>query len=493
MNRKAIAILVTGSVIFASTLVTISMMTEGHNQLWLEDFEAFYDFIEENYPYLWVKNRTHGYNWLDLKVGYEARILKAVNESEILDVFLDAVCALQNRHTYIIDPQSYSVLQNNFAGRPSPICDVFSDAVINASLKLSPIYAESISRKYMHRFDAIIIYEKGEYAIINSGWWEDQCGENLKVIAVDGVPIDDAVKGCFEQDYVDWDFYRNKLYLWKISPRDFGADAIFTIRNSTGYENDITFKTLPYYSGSPYSYPGNIVDTKVWEEESTAYLHMSTFDWGIIEPRVNTIVNFFKEIEGYNYLIIDIRGNTGGNYASWIEGIVRPLITEEAIFQTYLAYRTDDYSDSFREVFDITDIVSKDDFDYLPPEVYSNEFQIYNYQHTFTPTGEVTFNGSIILLSDPVIYSAAEAFTLFCKQTGFASIYGTTSGGDGIMVFPIFFCLPNSKIVINLTSALGLDHTGHSSEEARTQPDVFYESAFGNHSELVQYVRAQLS
>ena len=34
---------------------------------WQEDFDYLYDFVKDNYPYLWVKERTHGLNWLDLK------------------------------------------------------------------------------------------------------------------------------------------------------------------------------------------------------------------------------------------------------------------------------------------------------------------------------------------------------------------------------------------------------------------------------------------
>lgn len=33
-----------------------------------------------------------------------------------------------------------------------------------------------------------------------------------------------------------------------------------------------------------------------------------------------------------------------------------------------------------------------------------------------------------------------------------------------------------------------LDHNGHASEEVRTQPDFYYESNFGNFTELIDYV-----
>jgi len=497
---KGLAILVAGVVVVASTFVAISFLNEQtvlnnppNNELWLEDFQAFYEHIERNYPYLLVKNRTHGYNWLDLKAGYETRISDAMNGSDILDVFLDAICALQNRHTYLVHPHYYSYFVGDLSGMPSPIGDVFSNEVISAKDNWSGILAESYNRRQYLKFDALIVYEKGAYIVANSGPWEDQLGEDLSVIAVNGEPIDDAVKGCFEKDYIDWDYHSNKPYLWRISPRDFGENAVFTIRNSTGHETDMTFGTASVYSGAPYDYPSNLFDTQIWEEESTAYLYMSSFLWSDIQPYHTTIIDFLQSVEDYDHLIIDVRGNQGGNYASWIHPIVRPLIRSTKEFQAYLAYKTDSHSDAYREAVGITDLVSKSHFGYLPPEVLEDDFQIYNYQHTFSPTNEVDFNGDISVLADQVCYSATEGFLCFSKQTGFATIYGVASGGDGIMEFPSFFTLPNSKIVITLTSALGLDQTGHSSEEYRTQPDVFYESSFGNFTELIDYVRLQIS
>ena len=68
---------------------------------WLEDFENLFQMIKDNYPYLWVKERTHGYNWLDLKEKYLSRIKNAREINEFLDIFWDAIIALQNRHTDI--------------------------------------------------------------------------------------------------------------------------------------------------------------------------------------------------------------------------------------------------------------------------------------------------------------------------------------------------------------------------------------------------------
>ena len=53
---------------------------------WLEDFHSMYTIMKENYPYLWVKERMNGYNWLDLQDYYRKRILHAQTEMEFLEI-----------------------------------------------------------------------------------------------------------------------------------------------------------------------------------------------------------------------------------------------------------------------------------------------------------------------------------------------------------------------------------------------------------------------
>ena len=56
----------------------------------------------------------------------------------------------------------------------------------------------------------------------------------------------------------------------------------------------------------------------------------------------------------------------------------------------------------------------------------------------------------------------------------------------------MYIVLPNSKLVINSASSLGLNHDGKANEEFRTQPDVYYESEFGNWDELILYTMNDL-
>jgi len=84
-----------------------------------------------------------------------------------------------------------------------------------------------------------------------------------------------------------------------------------------------------------------------------------------------------------------------------------------------------------------------------------------------------------------MVYSAAEGFCYLGKNYELATFYGTPSGSDGLMIYPLYYVLPNSKLVVEFASSLGLDSYGYANEEVRTQPDVYYESDYGNHNELI--------
>ncbi|MHA1953653.1 MAG: hypothetical protein ACW96U_06895, partial [Candidatus Heimdallarchaeaceae archaeon] len=68
--------------------------------------------------------------------------------------------------------------------------------------------------KYCCKFESLIIYEKGDYVVFHqTETGEILSGSRLKINAVNSIPVDEAIKNCFEEDYIDWDFQRNKSYI----------------------------------------------------------------------------------------------------------------------------------------------------------------------------------------------------------------------------------------------------------------------------------------
>ena len=83
------------------------------------------------------------------------------------------------------------------------------------------------------------------------------------------------------------------------------------------------------------------------------------------------------------------------------------------------------------------------------------------------------FNGRIWLLVSQDVYSASESFTVFSKATGFATIVGSQTGGDGIGALdPVLLQLPNSGLIAQFTMMFGLNPDGSSNEEMGPVPDI---------------------
>ena len=466
---------------------------EMKNHHWVEDFESFYEMIKNNYPYLWVKERTHGYNWIDLKEKFIKKIRNAKETNDYLDVFWDAIIALQNRHTSLWLPKWIveSFKEESWHQKVEPYKSIFTKQVKEAYDYWKPIIECHYEQRFQRNYEVVIAYHHGEYLIADGlDGWQEKFGYHSKILAVNDIPIDEAIKNAYETGFLDWDTKRKKCFRWIIKPQQFGDDAEFTLQTGSGTKKKVVFKTTKESLGEDLSgYPKEGIRIRIWPERKIGYLWLESFMDQYMDERQELLVSFYKNIENYNHLILDVRGNMGGSFRVWIKNIIAPLIKEKLVGHFYLAYRKGDFVSMYLQHSKGLDkIVQKNSFDYLPPEVKTDDFTVYDFNYAVEPTNEVDFKGKIIILIDGNTFSATDAFALYCKETKFGEIYGTQSGGDGISYSPIYYVLPNSKILVRYTPAMGIDYTGHSNEVVRVQPDIHYESEISNFEELIDHI-----
>ncbi|EIW6613995.1 S41 family peptidase [Clostridium perfringens] len=201
---------------------------------------------------------------------------------------------------------------------------------------------------------------------------------------------------------------------------------------------------------------------------------------------IELIDEYLNNIKEYQALIIDIRGNGGGDSYYWISYLVPKLIDkvyentnysfwkDGEIINNYLKKSKVKYSTGFGEVKDLdtTKLVN------LPVEV-KEDFKYYskNTMEISPSEDSIKFKGNIYLLVDKLVYSSSEAFASFAKQTGFATLIGERTGGDGIGSDPLLHMLPNSGYVFRFSKDMGTTTDGTSSEEFKTEPDYLIEYA----------------
>jgi C-terminal processing protease CtpA/Prc len=83
------------------------------------------------------------------------------------------------------------------------------------------------------------------------------------------------------------------------------------------------------------------------------------------------------------------------------------------------------------------------------------------------------FGENIYLLVNSNVYSASEGFAMFCKATGFATLVGSNTGGDGGMLTIRQFDLANTGLLISFSTTFSLNPDGSSNTEFGSIPDVY--------------------
>lgn len=200
-----------------------------------------------------------------------------------------------------------------------------------------------------------------------------------------------------------------------------------------------------------------------------------------IEKDMKIIDDYINTLENHQALIIDIRGNTGGSDSYWTN-IVSKVTPKYIERKGYLAFKTE--SDIMRNYVNKKGIELKP-IENLPKEVLNNapkevlsQFSEFHESILGIKSNKTSkFKGNIYLLVDKSVYSSSESFSIFCKDTGFATLIGETTGGDGGGVDPVLFNLKNSGLIVRMSSDMYLTGKGICNEEFKTTPDYEVEGA----------------
>ena len=222
------------------------------------------------------------------------------------------------------------------------------------------------------------------------------------------------------------------------------------------------------------------VRTEILVQDKAAYLYIKSLRYSNIEWDMKIIKPFLLSIKDYSKLIIDIRGNGGGSESYWTDNIVPMLISKPVSYKTYMAYRGGSFEEDFiknklgfgyEKLKPIIDIDAEGLKNY-PPELKEDFKYYYMFENTINPKDSIDFEGKIYLLVDNGVYSSSEMFASFAKSTGFATLVGRRTGGDGIGQDPLVCVLPNSGYAFRFPMVMGLQSDGTCNNEFKTAPDI---------------------
>ena len=198
-------------------------------------------------------------------------------------------------------------------------------------------------------------------------------------------------------------------------------------------------------------------------------------------------------------MIIDIRGNTGGLPAQWLDAIVAPHISETFAMTLYAFSNDTPFVIShLRAAHSILSNPRPDcffgiriespikSFDEMPELPYLNREDAANLAYGFAFSRVVNpratdfppFEGQIWLLIDERVGSAAAWFTDIAERSGFAILVGDAiEGNSTLTITPIGTLerlrLPNTQVTVWFNLTYNTYDCGRAIEEYVAQPHIF--------------------
>ena len=227
----------------------------------------------------------------------------------------------------------------------------------------------------------------------------------------------------------------------------------------------------------------NNLKTKILIEDELAYMKIYKMN-GLDGARKDypIIKEFFKEVEDYKKLIIDIRGNGGGNNIYWKN--IMELLIDKPLSMTYYSFFKGGHRDLHLDPYKVRYLTTIENLDEKVlekfPEEVKTDFDYYKISRinvnpwgvSHNPNDYVDFKGKIYLLVDRGVFSSSEIFSAFAKDTGFATLVGEPTGGDSVSEGIPIIHLPVSKFVIRYSRELRINADGTINMETKTTPHI---------------------
>lgn len=224
-----------------------------------------------------------------------------------------------------------------------------------------------------------------------------------------------------------------------------------------------------------------------------ALMRLSSLPYEKISVDSLRIASFLSTISEADYLIIDIQGNSGGSELYWSRLVVSRLIPKPiAYFSTQIVRGGEINREYCPEFFEEAESLTGEVCSGLPDELYDGTFYLRKYPCEVAASDPIAFRGKIYLLVDRKVFSSAGGWADFCKQTGWATVVGETTGVQGIGRDPIVISLPESGLLLRYPYCNGINADGTFNGEVGVRPDIEIHGKDRNErlQNLIEYLSA---
>ncbi len=378
----------------------------------LEDYDAMWETLEENFPFFPLIQAELGLDHTEIKEKYRGELENSPESGITLLNFYNLLSVALSRfgqigHLYVMNAWAYSLyLDPSVPVYPEPEQRV--QAILKAD-KVAATYA------YLLSIDPVLQAEQKTMVEMDA--------EEIKQYLIDSKYVEFSVLE--DAAYLKINSFRLDQY----NPLDHGNIAL-----------DMCLQFLEENQKSP----NIIIDISE---------NGGGNDWFC-----RTIVSFLlvEPLLGYRHLL----GSKAGAYNRYVWGGEEPK---------------NKWSDEvLGAVFTPEEAEWQEKFPNISPDTVADMdwISIVDSDPTFPAENSIAYEGRVWVLIGPATYSAAEQFSILCKKTGFATLVGKSTGGNGMGCEPFQFALPNSGLLISYEAFCGFNDDGSCNHIVGTKPDI---------------------
>ena len=230
------------------------------------------------------------------------------------------------------------------------------------------------------------------------------------------------------------------------------------------------------------TYSKNLMTENIIKDK-LAYIRIKSLIGGqYINQDKDIIINYLNEIKDYPFIIIDIRGNGGGDSYYWAGFLLPNIIDKKYETKNYLLIKSGELNKKIFEQFnfnkDVKTFLDKSSFSSDVKDILKDFDGYLAFDSIIEPSEDsIHYKGKIYLLVDNGVYSSAEMLASFCKETKLATLVGSRTGGDGIGFDPMQVDLPNTAFVLRFSNNMGITESGSINELDQTVPDIIVQES----------------
>jgi len=218
------------------------------------------------------------------------------------------------------------------------------------------------------------------------------------------------------------------------------------------------------------------VETKIIEKGKIAYIYVGSFDMGYYEEDKKKLFDFYKQVQYYDNVIFDFTENGGGGMFYFNDLIAAPNIDKILYTKVYELMQSGEYNMQF---FGEDGFESSSKLPKLPKinqeDLKELDLMLESIYFIQPSQKQKMLKGKLWILVNETVFSSSEYAAMFSKATGFATLVGERTGGDGIGSDPLPILLPNSGIIVRYSPIYGTTADGTNSQEFGTEPDIWVE------------------